>query len=390
MSFKQLLENMEHHFEPGGKYAKYYALFEAAYTLFYTPGSVTRNAAHVRDAIDLKRMMIMVWLAVFPAMFWGMYNVGNQSIAAIAHLGTAAGADTAIHHRHPAGCFAGSGRCRHRQQDVDRCCPLPAHLPDRVLVGGFWEVLFAMVRKHEINEGFFVTSILFALIVPPELPLWQAATGITFGVVLAKEVFGGTGKNFLNPALAGRAFLFFAYPGQISGDAVWVAVDGYSGATALSQWAQGGQMALINGATGQTISWMDAFLGNLPGSIGEVSTLMILIGAAMIVYMRIASAHHRRCDDRHGSDLPAVQRHRFRYQPHVQHAVALASGAGRLRLWYGLHGDRSGLRCLHQQGQVVVWRPDRGDGGADPGGEPRLPGRHDAGHSVCQPVCPLV
>ena len=134
-----------------------------------------------------------------------------------------------------------------------------------------------------------MTSILFALIVPPELPLWQAALGITFGVVLAKEVFGGTGKNFLNPALAGRAFLFFAYPGQISGDAVWVAVDGYSGATALSQWAQGGQMALINGATGQTISWMDAFLGNLPGSIGEVSTLMILIGAAMIVYMRIAS-----------------------------------------------------------------------------------------------------
>ncbi|MGL5774312.1 MAG: NADH:ubiquinone reductase (Na(+)-transporting) subunit B, partial [Aeromonas veronii] len=133
------------------------------------------------------------------------------------------------------------------------------------------------------------TSILFALIVPPQLPLWQAALGITFGVVLAKEVFGGTGKNFLNPALAGRAFLFFAYPGQISGDAVWVAVDGFSGATALSQWAQGGQMALINGATGQAISWMDAFLGNLPGSIGEVSTLMILLGAAMIVYMRIAS-----------------------------------------------------------------------------------------------------
>jgi Na+-transporting NADH:ubiquinone oxidoreductase subunit B len=132
------------------------------------------------------------------------------------------------------------------------------------LVGGFWEVLFAMVRKHEINEGFFVTSILFALIVPPELPLWQAALGITFGVVLAKEVFGGTGKNFLNPALAGRAFLFFAYPGQISGDAVWVAVDGYSGATALSQWAQGGQMALINGATGEAISWMDAFLATCP------------------------------------------------------------------------------------------------------------------------------
>ncbi len=235
-------------------------------------------------------MMIMVWLAVFPAMFWGMYNVGNQSIAAIAHLGTAAGADTWQYtiatllgaSLDPAVAGIGS------KMLIGAAHFLPIYLTV-FLVGGFWEVLFAMVRKHEINEGFFVTSILFALIVPPELPLWQAALGITFGVVLAKEVFGGTGKNFLNPALAGRAFLFFAYPGQISGDAVWVAVDGYSGATALSQWAQGGQMALINGATGQTISWMDAFLGNLPGSIGEVSTLMILIGAAMIVYMRIAS-----------------------------------------------------------------------------------------------------
>ncbi len=107
-------------------------------------------------------------------------------------------------------------------------------------VGGFWEVLFCMVRKHEVNEGFFVTSILFALIVPPTLPLWQAALGITFGVVVAKEIFGGTGRNFLNPALAGRAFLFFAYPAQISGDAVWTAADGFTGATALSQWAQGG------------------------------------------------------------------------------------------------------------------------------------------------------
>ncbi|PJG59045.1 NADH:ubiquinone reductase (Na(+)-transporting) subunit B [Aeromonas cavernicola] len=290
MSFKQLLEKMEHHFEPGGKYEKYYALFEAAYTLFYTPGSVTRNAAHVRDALDLKRMMIMVWLAVFPAMFWGMYNVGNQAIAAIAHLGTVAGASSWQYtlatllgaSLDPAVAGVGS------KMLIGATHFFPIYITV-FLVGGFWEVLFAMVRKHEINEGFFVTSILFALIVPPDLPLWQAALGITFGVVMAKEVFGGTGKNFLNPALAGRAFLFFAYPGQISGDAVWVAVDGYSGATALSQWAQGGQTALINGATGQAISWMDAFLGNLPGSIGEVSTLMILLGAAMIVYMRIAS-----------------------------------------------------------------------------------------------------
>lgn len=156
-------------------------------------------------------------------------------------------------------------------------------------VGGFWEVLFATVRKHEINEGFFVTSILFALIVPPTLPLWQAALGISFGVVVAKEVFGGTGKNFMNPALAGRAFLFFAYPANITGDTVWTAVDGYSGATALAQWAAHGADGLKNAVTGQNISWMDAFIGNVPGSIGEVSTLALLIGGAFIVFTRIAS-----------------------------------------------------------------------------------------------------
>ncbi len=157
------------------------------------------------------------------------------------------------------------------------------------VVGGFWEVLFASVRKHEINEGFFVTSILFALIVPPTLPLWQAALGISFGVVVAKEVFGGTGKNFMNPALAGRAFLFFAYPANITGDIVWTAVDGYSGATALAQWAAHGADGLKNAVTNQSITWMDAFIGNVPGSIGEVSTLALLIGGAFIVFARIAS-----------------------------------------------------------------------------------------------------
>ncbi|MDR5611724.1 MAG: NADH:ubiquinone reductase (Na(+)-transporting) subunit B, partial [Arsenophonus sp.] len=157
------------------------------------------------------------------------------------------------------------------------------------LVGGFWEVLFSLLRGHEINEGFFVSSILFALIVPPTIPLWQAALGITFGIVVAKEIFGGTGRNFLNPALAGRAFLFFAYPAQISGDLVWTATDGYSGATPLSQWARGGDHALINNLTHQPVTWMDAFLGNIPGSIGEVSTLMILIGGALIIFCRIAS-----------------------------------------------------------------------------------------------------
>jgi Na+-transporting NADH:ubiquinone oxidoreductase subunit B len=149
-------------------------------------------------------------------------------------------------------------------------------------VGGFWEVLFSSVRKHEINEGFFVTSILFALSLPATVPLWQVALGISFGVVLAKEVFGGTGKNFLNPALAGRAFLFFAYPASMSGDAVWTAIDGFSGATALSQLA-------ADGISGLTVGWSDAFFGFIQGSMGETSTLAILIGGSVLLIMRIAS-----------------------------------------------------------------------------------------------------
>src|SRR5690554_2559500 len=153
------------------------------------------------------------------------------------------------------------------------------------IVGGFWEVLFASVRGHEVNEGFFVTSVLFALTLPPSIPLWQVAIGISFGVVITKEVFGGTGKNFLNPALAGRAFLFFAYPADISGDAVWTAVDGFSGATALSVVATSG----MAGVAEQGVSWMDAFIGTTTGSIGETSTLAIFIGGAVLLLTRIAA-----------------------------------------------------------------------------------------------------
>jgi Na+-transporting NADH:ubiquinone oxidoreductase subunit B len=151
--------------------------------------------------------------------------------------------------------------------------------------GGFWEVLFALVRNHEVNEGFFVTSFLFALTLPPDIPLWQVALGISFGIVIGKEVFGGTGKNFLNPALTGRAFLFFAYPSEISGDAVWTAVDGFSGATPLMLAAEGGVSAIQ--AAG--ISWWQAFFGTIQGSIGSTSTLMILIGALFLLYTGVAS-----------------------------------------------------------------------------------------------------
>lgn len=294
MGLKNLFEKVEHHFEPGGKLAKWYVLYEAVTTVFYTPGTVTRNGGHVRDTIDLKRMMILVWLAVFPAMFWGMYNVGHQAIPALNQLYSGAELQQIIasdwHYRLAE--FLGASLTTDAGWVSKMLLGATYFLPIYLVVfavGGFWEVLFAFIRGHEINEGFFVTSILFALIVPPTLPLWQAALGITFGVVIAKEIFGGTGRNFLNPALAGRAFLFFAYPAQISGDLVWTAADGFSGATPLSQWSVSGESALVNTVTQQPISWMDAFLGYIPGSIGEVSTLMILIGGAVILFARIAS-----------------------------------------------------------------------------------------------------
>lgn len=281
MGLKQFFENIEPQFEKGGKYEKFYALFEAAYTVFYTPGYVNKGRTHVRDNLDLKRMMITVWACTFPAMFMGMFNVGLQAQDALA-AGFAA-PDTwqvALFGMFGTELTADSGVAALMWYGA--CWFLPIYAVTFV-VGGIWEVLFASVRGHEVNEGFFVTSILFALTLPATIPLWMVALGITFGVVVAKEIFGGTGRNFLNPALAGRAFLFFAYPLNMSGDTTWVVADGYSGATALSQAAQGTL------EYGLTQDWWNAFLGLIPGSVGEVSTLAILIGGAVIIYTRIAS-----------------------------------------------------------------------------------------------------
>src|SRR5690606_31387753 len=213
-------------------------------------------------------MMITVWLCTFPAMFFGMWNTGHQANLIFAQspelLAAQDGWRFAL-----VGMFAGFDP--HSLWDCfvqGAAYFLPIYLVT-FLVGGFWEVLFASVRRHEVNEGFFVTSVLFALILPPSIPLWQVALGISFGVVIGREVFGGTGKNFLNPALVGRAFLFFAYPAQLSGDGVWTTVDGYTGATALSQAAAGG----IDQVVASGLTWTDAFLGFMPGSIGETSTL---------------------------------------------------------------------------------------------------------------------
>ena len=282
MNLKHIIEKMEPHFEPGGRYQAWYALFEATATFFYTPGYVTKGITHVRDNLDLKRMMIFVWLATFPAMFYGMYNTGMQANEAIIG-GYAALDDWRVAILNILGVTMGSGAGLFDNFLFGAMYFLPIYAVT-FAVGGFWEVLFASVRKHEVNEGFFVSSVLFALIVPATIPLWQVALGITFGIVVAKEIFGGTGRNFLNPALAGRAFLFFAYPTDISGDAVWTAVDGFSGATSLSMMSQGGLEVLQS-----NLSWMDAFLGNMQGSIGEVSTLAILIGGAVLLWTRIAS-----------------------------------------------------------------------------------------------------
>jgi Na+-transporting NADH:ubiquinone oxidoreductase subunit B len=282
MSLRNVLDKMEPHFHKGGKYENWYALYEAVDTIFYTPGQVTKSAAHVRDGVDLKRMMILVWMCTFPAVLFGLYNVGYQANSAMASLGLTE-ANTWQ------GAIAGALTSFNPDSLWDNIIHGAAYwIPVYAvtfLVGGFWEVLFAMKRGHEVNEGFFVTSILFALILPPSIPLWQVALGISFGVVIGKEVFGGTGKNFLNPALTGRAFLFFAYPAQMSGDAIWTAVDGFSGATPLGLAASGGVDAIL----AQNITWFDAFIGNIQGSVGEVSTLCIAIGGLVLLYTRVAA-----------------------------------------------------------------------------------------------------
>ena len=278
---RKFLDKLEPHFNKGGKWERWYALFEAVDTGLFKPSDVTKNSSHVRDAIDLKRVMITVWLATFPTLFFGMWNIGFQANSIMADMGM-------LSQEGLRGLFIGLFAGYDANSVWDNTIHGAAYfIPIYMvtfIVGGFWEVLFASVRGHEVNEGFFVTSVLFALCCPPDLPLWMVAVGISFGIVIGKEVFGGTGKNFLNPALTGRAFLYFAYPAYMSGDAVWTAVDGYTGATMLSIAAADGVAALQHAA-----SWMDSFIGTIHGSIGETSTLAILIGAAILLSMRIAS-----------------------------------------------------------------------------------------------------
>lgn len=275
------------------------ALMEATDTFFRKPAIITKRAPHLRDAMDLKRYMITVVVALVPCLLWGIYNAGRNSYLAV-------GVDDP-------GLFASL---------VEGAVWVVPLLVITYAIGGFWEGLFAQLRGHEVSEGFLVTGMLYALIIPPTLPWWQAALGISFGVVIGKEVFGGVGMNILNPALTARAFLFFAYPAQLSGN-VWVptpvvkaadgtlsrywqttvpqqhidalvtgsetAVDGYSGATALAMAAENvpGQSSIDT--VHKVYDTWDMFLGLIPGSIGETSTLCVLLGAAILILTGVGS-----------------------------------------------------------------------------------------------------
>ena len=277
MGLRSFLDDIAPSFEKGGRFEALYPAYEAIDTALYTPASATAGASHVRDGLNLKRVMITVWLCAFLPVFVGSYFIGLNANEAMQTLGM-----TSVDNWR--GIFL-NGIVSFDPKSVWDCLihGLAYFVPLYIVVfvaGIAFEIWFASKRGHEVNEGYFVTSILFTLSLPPSIPLWMAAVGVIFGVVIAKEVFGGTGKNFLNPALTGRAFLYFAYPAQMSGDAVWVAVDGWTQATPLGNAALGMDYG---------VDWMSAFIGSMPGSVGETSTLAILIAGLALCLSRIAS-----------------------------------------------------------------------------------------------------
>ena len=257
---RSLLDSVKDQFEKGGKYEKLFPLYDALDTFLYTPSTVTPSAPHVRDSIDLKRSMIFVVIAMVPAILFGIFNIGYQDDS------TRTIADNFVFGLYYA---------------------LPI-IAISYAVGGICEVLFAIIRKHEVNEGFLVTGMLIPLTMPPDIPLWMVAVATAFGVIIGKEIFGGTGYNIFNPALTARAFIYFAYPSEISGDLVWT-VDGVSTATPLLQAAstQGSDSLTLLSSANYTFEQM--FLGLIPGSIGETSTLACLIGAGFLLVTKVAN-----------------------------------------------------------------------------------------------------
>jgi len=283
MALRNFFNSLEPHFQKDGKYKKFYPIFEMVETIFFTSNTVTKAAPHARSFVDMKRIMTYVVIATIPCVLWALYNTGFQTNAALSSLNLDDFNGWRIFLLQAIGIGLDPNSIWANVAHGSLYF-VPIYLTT-LIAGGVCEVLFATVRGHEVNEGFLVTSMLFALTLPASTPLWQVALGISFGVVVGKEVFGGTGKNFLNPALTGRAFLYFAYPAYMSGDSIWTPVDGFSGATSLGISASEGFESLSN----YGITWLDAFLGNIQGSLGETSTLAIAIGLCFLLLTKIGN-----------------------------------------------------------------------------------------------------
>jgi Na+-transporting NADH:ubiquinone oxidoreductase subunit B len=281
-ALRDISDKIKPHFEAEGPFKKWYPLYEAFDSFLFGSRDTTESAPHVRDSVDLKRVMVIVIVALIPCALMAMWNTGYQANLAMHHLGMSEGTGwrggiMSFIGYDPTSLFSNFSH--------GALYFLPVYMVT-LLVGSAWEAVFNLIRGHEFSEAFLVTSLLFALILPPTIPLWQVALGISFGVIFAKEVFGGVGRNFMNPALAARAFIYFAYPAQMSGDAIWTAVDGISSATALTQLATA---APGSGMNAVSVTWMQSFLGTVPGSMGETSTLACLFGAAVLLATGIAS-----------------------------------------------------------------------------------------------------
>ena len=260
MGLRKFIDKIKPNFEEGGKLYCFHSFFDAMETFFYVPNKVTINGSHVRDAVDMKRNMIYVLIALIPCFLFGTWNIGFQ------HFSSHGEAATLMQN-------FGYGLLK----------ILPLYVVSYVVGLGI-EIIFAQIRKEEVNEGFFVTGFLIPLIMPADVPLWMLAIAVAFAVIIGKEVFGGSGMNIVNPALLARAFMFFSYPSKMSGDGIWIAEkgDAISGATPLGTLLNGGGKADLPRV-------MDMFIGTIPGSVGETSKIAILLGALFLIVTGVAS-----------------------------------------------------------------------------------------------------
>ena len=264
---QNILNKSKPHFEKGGKLENLYPVFEATDTILFSTNEVTESGPHIRDSIDTKRIMILVVISLIPLYLFGAANVGYQNAAALD-----------VERSVWLNFWVGFGKI------------LPI-IAVTFASGAFWELLFAIVRKHPVSEGFLVTCALIPLTMPPGIPLWQIAIATSFGIVIGKEIFGGVGMNIFNPALMARVFIFFTYPTKISGDKVWISgPDGYSGATALAVPAselKKNAVTLLESVSQFDFSWWNLFWGWVPGSIGETNKFLIIFGALFLMYIKI-------------------------------------------------------------------------------------------------------